>query len=70
MIPGLEPTVSLNSAVRARSGNGRGRPWQGGNRAKPGFAGAGPAPRWNGERRPANQSSGQPGGERPMRRAS
>jgi len=72
IIPGLEPTVSLHSPVRSRPAGGRGRPWQGGNRAKPGFASAGAGgSRWDGERRPAaNQSSGHPGGERPLRRAS
>jgi superfamily II DNA/RNA helicase len=72
IIPGLEPTVSLHSAVRSRPSGSRSRPWQGGNRAKPGFASAGAgASRWDGERRPAaNQSSGHPGGERPLRRAS
>jgi superfamily II DNA/RNA helicase len=68
VIPGLEPTVTLNSAVRSRPAQGRGRPWQGGPR-KPGFGGGEgqSRPAWTGgERRPANQG----GGERPLRRAS
>jgi superfamily II DNA/RNA helicase len=69
VIPGLEPSVSLHSAARKPSA-GRGRPWQGGNRERPGF-GEGGAPRWSGDRRPAaaGQAANHPGGERPMRRA-
>ncbi len=71
VIPGLEPTVTLHSAVRARPAQGRGRPWQGGRGGQGQGAPASSRPAWTGgernggERRPANQ-----GGERPMRRAS
>jgi superfamily II DNA/RNA helicase len=67
IIPGLEPTVSLQAHHRPRPSGSRFRPWAEGNKGKPGFT----ATRWSGERRPAaNQSGGLPGGgEGKLRRA-
>jgi superfamily II DNA/RNA helicase len=70
VIPGLEPSVSLQAPRRSSRPNGsRFRSWGDGNKGKPGVSSS---PRWTGERRPAaNQSTGpgESGGEGKLRRA-